>query len=273
MDEQKKETMTATLEGRRSFLKIVGGAAAATGIAATGLSPEKASAQADPTAPAWPWTCAELDPNMAAEMGYTAYSQGGCCYGAFKGLVGQLAETQGYPFTLIPLDMMRYGAGGVVSWGSLCGTLNGAAAAINLVLPSSTANPLIDELMAWYSTTALPIYVPDGKETTTTSVSNSPLCHASVSKWCEASNLGVTSNERKERCARLVADVASKAAELINAQIQNAFVPENGPAAVIATCNTCHGSTGQNNVLSKMDCNSCHEPEDHPLPISGWQGM
>ena len=58
-----------------------------------------------------------------------------------------------------------------------------------------------------------------------TSVSDSPLCHASNAKWISRSGFGLASAERKERCARLTADVAAKAVELLNAYKAGKFVP------------------------------------------------
>ncbi|RKY61795.1 MAG: hypothetical protein DRP99_06245 [Candidatus Latescibacterota bacterium] len=50
--------------------------------------------------------------------------------------------------------MMACGRGGVAGWGDLCGALNGACAAVNLVVEDFTS--IIDELMAWYVREAIP---------------------------------------------------------------------------------------------------------------------
>jgi len=253
-------------ESRRSFLKgfgIMGGTALA---GSSFLAPEVAEA-ARKQAKAWPWPYAELNPQNVAALGHAGYYEGGCCYGAFKALIVPLSEAVGSPYDTFPIDMMRYGEGGVTGWGSVCGTINGAAAAINLVCPMANARNLINELVAWYSVTPLPIYVPDGGEAMAANASNSPLCHASVSNWCAVSGLTVSSAERKERCARLVADVASKAATLLNANLNGTFVAEHGPAETVGECMTCHGSTVMNNTLGKMDCVSCHKPHS-TLPFA-----
>jgi len=210
------------------------------------------------TLPAWPWPYEQLDPQRSAELGHASFYEGACCYGTFKGIVGQLAEVHGAPFDSFPLDMMRYGEGGVTRWGSVCGTINGASAAINLVCQYADAKPLINEIIAWYSATAMPIYVPEGSDAIVTSVSDSPLCHASVTKWCKASHFSATSSERKERYARLVASVASKTVTVLNDHFQGTFVPQNQPADSVTHCMQCHGPNLMNNTLGKMDCSSCH---------------
>ncbi|MBO8127063.1 MAG: C_GCAxxG_C_C family protein, partial [Firmicutes bacterium] len=68
----------------------------------------------------------------------------------------QLQEKVGYPYTMLTPDMYRYGGGGVALWGTLCGTLNGACAMINLVVPAADVGKLCNELLGWYSETALP---------------------------------------------------------------------------------------------------------------------
>lgn len=256
---------------RRSFLGKAGLMAAGALAAVNGervIQPHSAEAQS--TSVNWPFPFAELSPDYSALLGYDGFYEGACCYGTFKALIAQWAELMGEPFSHIPIDMMRYGEGGITGWGSVCGTINGASAAINLVCKFEDAKTLINELIAWYSETALPIYVPPGKASIVSNVSNSPLCHVSVSKWCNLANAGATTPERKERCARLVADVASKTSEILNDHFQSKFVSQHSPAPSVSGCMQCHGSTAKNNTLGKMDCVSCHEPANHPLPISNW---
>ncbi len=263
MSEQLKATQDV-LTQRRKFLTgfgLLSATALAGGAALTGLRAGAAESQAD-TFPAWPWPYSELDPARSAEIGHAAYYEGACCYGGFKAIIANLAEVHGFPYTVFPMDMMRFGSGGVVGWGTICGTLNGAGAAINLVCPNADATKLIGELMAWYTQTALPIYVPSGQDATVRSVSDSPLCHASVSKWCAASQQTVSSAARKERCARLVADVGAKATQLLNDYFKQQFVVQYQPAPIVAACMSCHGSTAMDDTLGKMNCTSCHAPHN-----------
>jgi hypothetical protein len=178
-----------------------------------------------------------------------------------------LGEVVGTPYTTFPLDMMKYGEGGILGWGSICGTLSGAASAINLVCTYEAATSLINELMAWYTQTELPIYVPLGGDPFVSNASDSPLCHVSVSKWCDRSGFSATSDQRKARCRRLAADVAKKATELLNAHYAGTFVSQYSPAPTVGECMTCHGPNVMNNTLGKMDCVSCHEPHS-ALPFA-----
>ncbi|HWJ02321.1 MAG TPA: hypothetical protein VNU93_01505, partial [Verrucomicrobiae bacterium] len=137
-----------------------------------------------------------------------------------------------------------------------------------------------DELMSWYEKTALPVadgaldtYIdakggswPTYNDTVMASQTTcmSPLCHASVSTWCEASGKTTTSNEKKCRCARVTADTAAKAAEIINA------VKAGGVAGGWTRANTdndgcisCHqpaADPSRYDEQGKMDCIECHVP-------------
>lgn len=262
-------------ESRRKFLTSAGLIAVGVtgaGILSNSVQTAQAQAQDPPSPPQWPWQYLELETELAAQMGYDGYYTAGCCYGAAKGIIGQMAQTYGYPYNFIPIDMFRYGEGGVTGWGSICGAINGAAAAINLFCGKDDYGKLINNLIAWYSQTALPIYVPPEKTSIVMSISNSPLCHASVSQWCGAAKKGVTSAERKERCARLVSDVCIKTITMLNEHFTDGFTPTHSPAPVVGECMTCHGSTAMNNTLTKMDCNSCHTPHSF-TPIENWSGL
>ena len=48
--------------------------------------------------PEHPWTYTKIDPVAAARRGYDAFFQGGCCYGVFEGIIGELREQVGHPF-------------------------------------------------------------------------------------------------------------------------------------------------------------------------------
>lgn len=247
-------TATATMEP----------AAAETATETPAEAPaETVVAEGTPAAvPAWPWPYVKLDPQVVAEAAYQGYYEGGCMFGAYAAILRTLQTEAGFPFTQIPVEMSKYGAGGVSGWGTLCGTLNGAGSAINLV--AKDYGKIIGELMAWYSTTSFPTYQPSAPkvEIGVASVSGSPLCHVSVSKWCEASGFKEESAERKERCARLTAEVAAHAVELLNQYADSGeFTPTLGPADSVKECGACHlkgGTVG--NTLAQMDCVQCHEP-------------
>ena len=86
-----------------------------------------------------------LDPDAVEERAYKAYYESGCAYGAFEGIIGDLRETKGPPFDLVPTKKMVYGKGGGMGWGTLCGALNGAGAA--MCMTSDVYRDMFTELM------------------------------------------------------------------------------------------------------------------------------
>ena len=251
---------------RRTFLADTGKVALGLAIGSVGLSLAGCSAKTTGSKtkqelPAWPWTYSKkLDPNAVAKLAYEGFYQGACCYAVANSILTELKNKVGFPFTQIPSDMFRYGEGGIVGWASLCGTLNGASAVINLVSPKEVYGPLINELMGWYTETAFPVYVPEGKDKLVTSKSGSPLCHVSVTNWCKVSKAGAESKERAERCARLCGDVGKRVAEMLNDNADGKFVAAYKDPASITGCMSCHGKTAMNNTRGKMACVQCHTP-------------
>ena len=171
----------------------------------TGLLASPAHAQEKKSKTALPWPYKKLDPDLAAERAFKGYFSNRCMFGAFDAIIGELADKYGEPYSSFPSEMMVYGAGGVAKWGSLCGALNGAAAAIQLV----SANPkkLISELYGWSEQTALPNvklnihaaksdYYPSSTPVQS-SVSGSVLCHIIMSKWVAASGKGIDTPDKK----------------------------------------------------------------------------
>ena len=149
---------------------------------------------------------------------------------------------------------MRYGHGGVAGWGTICGTLNGAVAAFGLFTPDKkTSDRLADGLLQWYRDTSLPKYQPKNSSAIEMppSVADSVLCHVSTLRWREeAECTDLKSPLRKERCARLTADTAKKAVEILNAYVDNGILPSSpkiDPPSGLSN----DGST-------KMNCDLCH---------------
>ncbi|MEW6220517.1 MAG: C-GCAxxG-C-C family (seleno)protein, partial [Thermodesulfobacteriota bacterium] len=146
--------------------------------------------------------------------------------------------------------------GGTVGWGTLCGSLLGATVAVGFVAPYDVGKQIINELLQWYSDAELPNFMPEQPkaEVAIKTVSNSPLCHISVGKWTAAANKSLGSPERKERCARLTADVAMKTVSLLNAWKDGTFTSSlKLPSAM-------YGITGQHN------CKECHG-SSVPTPV------
>jgi len=250
---------------RRKFFtdagKVAAGAALGAGFLLGSRSGITGRAE---EAPEWPWPYVELDLDAVAQRGYDGYYEHHCAYGAFEAIVGELRERIGSPFTLMPTELMVYGAGGVAGWGSLCGGLNGACAAITLV--AQDYKPLVHELTGWYTETPIPPYKPANPKVEIpgepTSISGSTLCHVSVTNWCKASGFASGSKERSERCARLTGQVAAKAAELLNKYHAGEFTPEFTLPAATEGCRTCHFKgpdyeAGQF-TRGKENCVQCH---------------
>lgn len=168
--------------------------------------------------------------------------------------------------------MMKYGAGGVGNWGSLCGALNGGAAVIGLFEQDKQRREnLVAQLFSWYETTELPSYQPKAaadSESIFKNAAGSVLCHASVGNWCKRSGNKVGSQEMKERCRRLTADVAARTVELLNANLREPC-KFAGLSPEVKSCLSCHNEE-LHDTIGKMRCDSCHQQlsKKHPV-VSG----
>jgi len=257
---------------RRNFIQMAGVAVGGLAVGAVGgysLIPPKETIidnEVEREVPDWPWTYVKLDPDAAAKRAYDSYWVGGCSYAGFNGIIGELKAEVGFPFTQVPSEMMKYGGGGGLGWGMICGALNGAVAAMNLI--SNAYGGIGNELIGWYTEYAFPAYEPSEPRNDValaTSVSGSPLCHVSVTSWSNAAGVKESDTERKERCARLVGDTVKKAVELMNAQADGTFTAAFTPATAITGCQSCHGRDGAiDNVATKDNCVTCHTDSPHP---------
>jgi len=255
---------------RRSFLKKSSvGIGVAAGALMFGTGVAGAQAQGGVVAET-PLPYVELDPEEARLRAHAAYFRAGCSYAVFYAIASLLRDKVGGAYNQIPLRMLGYGRGGAASWGTLCGTLNGAGAAINLVAPDADVNKILGDLIGWYTITPFPSkesndiavakgYKYDAKLPISidlaTSVSNSPLCHASVASWINASGFKASAPERAERCARLCGDVASKTVVMLNAWKAGTFAATFKVSDETAGCLSCHGD----DQVGKMSCTSCHD--------------
>jgi hypothetical protein len=173
-----------------------------------------------------------------------------------------MALKYGEPYNTFPLQMMAYGASGTGSWGTLCGALNGAAAAFGLFYGRKESTEMIDALFRWYEKAELPSFKPSVVMldfTPPPTVIDSALCHVSVSKWCYETGNDMHSNKRTERCARVTGDVARKAAEIINDKILGKNILST-PGENVITCKRCHDKDKDSDIAKgKMDCGTCHD--------------
>ncbi len=205
----------------------------------------------------------QLNPEATAELAYQLYSEGSCMYATFSSIASQLAEKIGEPYASVPFKMFKYGHGGVGGYGTLCGALNGAAAICGLLFDEKdTRDRLITDIFQWYEKTTLPLFIPQNPkfDSTLPSVaSNSVLCHAANTNWCNETGFGISSEQRKEKCRRLTADVVLKLTTTFNEVFAGRYVANTHGDKAVSTCNSCHGNEGKlKNVSGKMSCNSCH---------------
>ena len=259
---------------RREFLKGAGtyGFAAGVGLAGgAGLAggkrlPRPVAGSAQEATHPFGYPEGGLEVEKTRELGYLGFKglelvdgtrHSGCAFGTFNAIIGQLAEEVGAPYTTIPVQMMDWAGAGVVGFGTLCGTLNGAAAAIGLICDGGDARAFISDLLTWYSETALPtnLYAPTGD--LPRSVAGSNLCHVSLTRWCRSSGYASGSPERAERCSRLAGDVAAKAVEMLN---QGALGLEKPSEKTV--CRSCHymGPSYEMGQFThgEMNCLTCH---------------
>jgi len=228
--------------------------------------------------PATFWPYEKLDPAYVRVQGHMYDYKSGCAGGAWRALVTALRDTAGGPWNDLPDTLYDYGGGGIAGWGTICGALNASAAVIGLAAPQGMSSALVNELMGWYTVTPLPTSAANEaalrgeypRESTIStvaiaqSVSGSPLCHISVSRWCKATGLASGSPERGERCARLCGDTAAHAAEILNAAHDGTFAAAYEPPEEIRSCMACHHTgpdVSKGNISSgKLHCLNCHEP-------------
>lgn len=218
-----------------------------------------------------PWPYKTLDLAVIRKRGYENYFKGGCCYAAASALIDTLKETVGAPWDVLPTEMFNWGAGGGLSWGTLCGALNGSLYVMQLVAGTKDMANLGNELIGWYTEFPFPSKEMDSFAkipNQITTVAKSPLCHASVSIWCNKAKAKVNSNEKKDRCAKLSGDTAARAAEILNRWKEGKFAPVFKAAPEYNNCMTCH--TGEKSTLDneqgKMNCVTCHEDKTSKHP-------
>lgn len=267
---------------RRNFLTKAAGAGVAVGALAFTSGCNLSQDAGEVVEAEWPWPYEQLDPEEIRKLGHLGYYQGACCYGAFWAIINSLKEKVGDPYKVFPIDMMRYGEGGMVGWGTVCGALNGGAAAITLIAGEDDYKDIVDQLMGWYTQFPFPsdqsnkyaskhAFLVDkykSDEVLAQNISGSPLCHVSVTRWCEKSGYASGASERSERCARLTGDVAAKTVELLNeykstGKIITAYTPNE----TTESCRSCHSKGDDYDAgqftRGKMDCEPCHDnPHD-----------
>ncbi|MEW6107701.1 MAG: C-GCAxxG-C-C family protein [Nitrospirota bacterium] len=236
---------------RREMIFGAGTVAAGAALLSTGVPKLISKAEAKETPLPWPYK--KLDLDEVADITYNQWYKGFCCNAVASGILVPLQKSIGEPYTSFPLEMLIMGHGGVVGWGTMCGTMIGAAVAANLIAGpgvNKTGERIANEVIHYYSETELPVYSPKNPKTTgviVKSKSDSPLCHASVGRWMKKADRGFWTPERKDRCARLSADVAVKTAMFLNELADGKFKPTHDLPALVYNmtaqhnCGDCHG--------------------------------
>ncbi len=228
----------------------------AAGTVLTQLGGLLTSAQAkEGTNAKWPWPYEKLDPLKTAEICYEEWYRVFCGSAVINSIFSQLGEKLGEPYTSFPSDAFVILEGGMVGWGTICGSPAGANIVANLIIgPRIAGSPvghqIANDMMQWYSEANLPVFTPAKPRIATkiiTTKSDSPLCHVSVGKWMKASGFPLSSPERKDRCARVAASNAYRVVELLNDWKDGKYEPTATFSAVKE-----HGISGQYN------CDECH---------------
>ncbi|MBU0730245.1 MAG: C-GCAxxG-C-C family protein [Proteobacteria bacterium] len=202
----------------------------------------------------FPWGYKKIDPQEAGNIAYENWYKGFCCFAVVSGILQPLQREIGEPYSSLPLMAFKWGHGGAVGWGTLCGSLNGAGIATGLIGGHDT-EPILNDVIAWYTETQLPIYKPKQPKAQFKSVnaSASPLCHISVGKWMKKEGVSFASPQRKDRCARLSADIAMKTVTLLNDWKDGKYKPTHG------------SNVKEYGITSQENCMECHG-DDVPSP-------
>ena len=270
---------------RRDAMRAVGMGLGSILAVGAGQAANAADAKDDLANPAMvqgaeAWKYQTIDPKKVADEAYENYSVGRCMHTTFKAIVANVAEAlrekdplAAQQIAAFPFHMMRYGGSGANGFGTLCGAVNAAMAAIGLfVSDSNTRKALCNEIGWYYERTLLPVYKPanaQDEQGYPQTIANSLLCHISSGKWAALAQVKTSSPERTERCSRLSADLARKTAELLNQNFAALNSADVAPVVSLkrteptATCVACHDKSGSNaDMIGTSSCSECHPDHD-----------
>ena len=297
--EENKSTVS-----RRSFLVNGTAAMGALGLAlgvGTGslVNPTEAVAATPNIGTAdFPLPTIDIDVAKVRQYGFYCYqTYGGCGLGSARALLAGILDAHRIGgsdpkrWVDVPLNLYAWcNGGGAGGWGTLCGAVAGSAGVLNLM---NLHNSLASKVFEWYTQQNFPLANLDAYEGTAVfpelfpaevtgkaplddalvkghAVTDSPLCHVSVSKWLAAANVKLgdkhTDNVRglkEDRCAKVTGDTAAYAAFLINEYRANRLPAAWGKPAAMAGCWDCHDYSGpatltKKDAQTKMDCLPCH---------------
>ena len=246
MHKEKKEL------SRRDALIGMGKIAAGAVIASAGTSAFISPAKAKTAK--FPWGYKKIDPRLVGEIAYENWYKKYCCYAVVSGILEPLQKKIGEPYASLPLDAFIWGHGGAVGWGTLCGTLTGTGIATGFIA-GKDGEKILNDVMAWYADAQLPIFTPASPKAAIKNInkSDSPLCHISVGKWMKKEGVKFFSPQRKERCARISADVAMYTVKLLNDWADGKYVAVHG------------SNVKEHGITTQLNCMECHG-DDVPTP-------
>ena len=141
---------------RRDALIGMGKIAAGAVIVSAGTSALITPAKAKTAQ--FPWGYKKLDLQEVGDIAYNAWYGKYCCQAVVEGLLKPLQKSMGEPYASLPLDAFKWGHGGAVGWGTLCGTMTGAGIATGFIA-GPEGEKILNDVIAWYSNTTLPIYI------------------------------------------------------------------------------------------------------------------
>jgi len=237
------------------------------------------------------WKYLPTDAKKAADDSYDFFKDGACHYASFRAIVTNVAHALSATgiesdaalartYLAFPFYMMVYGQAGLAYYGSLCGALNGCAAALSLFVPDVPEKfAMIQDLAVYYEETPLPIYIPKvdnypGKMPP--NAAKSILCHLSLDKWIKNSGTNLEGYTRVERCIRVTCDMVAKTVELLNEyhkDRQQTLAHLMPLLAETQSCVECHSDKhGRYDSISKMNCTECHsQPQEDRACLGDWK--
>ncbi|TKB57400.1 cytochrome C [Ferrimonas aestuarii] len=262
---------------RRNALKnIIGMTTCAAGAAVVPnmvLAAEESWQFAPEDANTLAWT--KVDPMEVAKISYQeAVRTKGCMYQVFHALVTAQAQAGGPDadkFAAIPTALSMYGSGGIYGLGTVCGNNNAAGMFFKLISINGNKPSSMEKVSAYYQNTMLPYN--DAEFLTALGVSQadfdanvvvqtkaeSLLCHASLTRWCEASGKAVAT--KGMRCQLLSASIAYHIAEILNQELETGDVSDLPGYENVSQCVMCHTKAEDSmgtSVMAGMECDTCH---------------
>ncbi|HAR45967.1 MAG: chain A iron centre cytochrome C protein [Nitrospirae bacterium GWC2_57_13] len=256
-----KDTLVQQELSRRNFLfdtgKIIAGAAGIAAFAAGSEGLVSLALAKGASTGKWPWPYVKLDPQKTADIAYEEWYRVFCGAAVINSVFSQLREKVGEPYKSFPSDAFVFLEGGMVGWGTVCGSNAGANVVSNVIIGPRIAGPKSEhghsigsDMMQWYSDTSLPVFTPKEPRQKTAIIqttSESPLCHVSVGKWMKKSGYALASPERKDRCARVAASVAYKLVQDLNDWKDGKYDAKS------------HWAPGRDvGITAQQNCTECH---------------